>query len=1119
MRRFPVLCGWFVLLAPLALAQSPQLLATDPEKPDQKPHPITLSKADVHLLIAGRLCQTSMTLTFFNDSDRVLEGELVFPLPENAAVSGYALDVNRQLVDAVTIERDKARVVFESETRRGIDPGIVEQVQGNNFRTRVHPIPAKGARTIRVQYVSEPLSRGDQLVYALPIHWPGAAPAEVMVRVESFSAAPPRVEAIPDLKFESADEHHIGQRRIEKPKFDREVVATLPAAASPATVVEKHTQSTVSVENLDPKAAEQFSKTEFYFVANDAPRIDPQTTTATRAQPGRIGIAWDASLSRGGIDHAKEFELIKAHLAALGDVGLELTVFRNTAEPTKGFLIQKGDASELIKYLSALAYDGGTNLSAVALTKDTPAEPGINQAKTPPAIAYYLLFTDGLSNLGPDLPAKVEVPVYAISNDPRSNHNLLRRLSTTSGGQYINLQTLTAEQAVGSLIDSPFSLISIDSNPKEVDDLYPRLPQPVQGRVTVAGRLLARTAKITLNYGRNGAITQRVPVTLTQDGATGGGNLVSRFWAQLKLADLSAAPDRNEGDITALGKQFNLVTPYTSMIVLENVEQYLRYKIVPPKSRGDVYVQFMDQIEKQQVAVKQEEKAKIDRVVAMWNARLAWWNQEFKYAADFKYEAPEPAKPAATVAAAIDSERAGEARSRQAELATRDPAPSTGQPVADRAPAAPALAPASTTPSDGSIASNPAQQGQDAGGATSFGAGFSGRQGGAGGAPRESLGDSPANHQLARRVEYEDVLRYPENWPDARSADGLMGGLPRPRGRGEVATQRAYVANLDAGTEAYIKLKEWSADSPYLKALRAAPAADAYGVYLQQRKAYESSPAFYLDCADFFAQSNPDLALRILTNIPELALDDGRLLRIAAHRLQQLGQLDLAIDLFERVTKLRPEEPQSFRDLALALVDRADAFTAHHDIDRARSDYERSVQLLHKVVMNHWDRFDEIEVIALTEANRILSNLSTQDSALRTISNPFDSRLIKLLDPDLRIVMTWDTDNTDIDLHVTEPTGETCVYNHNRTSIGGALSKDFTQGYGPEEYVLRKLMPGQYKIQAHFYGSRDQKLIGPTTVQATVITHYGRPDEKRQSITLRLKDAKDMVDVGTVTLK
>src|SRR5207248_3310701 len=139
---------------------------------------------------------------------------------------------------------------------------------------------------------------------------------------------------------------------------------------------------------------------------------------------------------------------------------------------------------------------------------------------TSPAIAYHLLFTDGLSNLGLDLPAKVEVPVYAVSNDPRSNHNLLRRLSTTSGGQYINLLSLTAERAQTSLSDSPFSLISIDADPKEIVDLYPRLPQPVQGRVTVAGRLLVKNAKITLNYGRNGAVTQRVPITLTQDGAT-----------------------------------------------------------------------------------------------------------------------------------------------------------------------------------------------------------------------------------------------------------------------------------------------------------------------------------------------------------------------------------------------------------------------------------------------------------------------------------------------------------------------------------------------------------------------------------------------------------------------
>src|SRR5258706_15905256 len=135
-----------LLLSSFAFAQAPQLLVKNPDDPAAKPHPITLAKADVQLFIAGRLCQTTMTLTFANDADRVLEGELVFPLPENATVSSYGLDVGGQIVEAVTIEKEKARGVFEREARRGIEPGVVEQGQGNNLRTRGHPRPAKGPR-------------------------------------------------------------------------------------------------------------------------------------------------------------------------------------------------------------------------------------------------------------------------------------------------------------------------------------------------------------------------------------------------------------------------------------------------------------------------------------------------------------------------------------------------------------------------------------------------------------------------------------------------------------------------------------------------------------------------------------------------------------------------------------------------------------------------------------------------------------------------------------------------------------------------------------------------------------------------------------------------------------
>ncbi len=48
------------------------------------------------------------------------------------------------------------------------------------------------------------------------------------------------------------------------------------------------------------------------------------------------------------------------------------------------------------------------------------------------------------------------------------------------------------------------------------------------------------------------------------------------------------------------------------------------------------------------------------------------------------------------------------------------------------------------------------------------------------------------------------------------------------------------------------------------------------------------------------------------------------------------------------------------------------------------------------------------------------------------------------------------------------------------------------------------------------YGSRAAKLLGAVTIQLEIITHFGRPEEKRKSITLRLTDKKETVDVGSV---
>jgi Ca-activated chloride channel homolog len=99
--------------------------------------------------VTGLGARTRATLVFRNDLGRVLDGELVFPLPEGALISGFALDVNGRMADGVVVEAQEARIAFETEVRRAVDPGLVEWVRGNNFRTRVFPIPARGRRPSR----------------------------------------------------------------------------------------------------------------------------------------------------------------------------------------------------------------------------------------------------------------------------------------------------------------------------------------------------------------------------------------------------------------------------------------------------------------------------------------------------------------------------------------------------------------------------------------------------------------------------------------------------------------------------------------------------------------------------------------------------------------------------------------------------------------------------------------------------------------------------------------------------------------------------------------------------------------------------------------------------------
>ncbi|MBP7868061.1 MAG: DUF2135 domain-containing protein [Acidobacteria bacterium] len=967
------------LLSSLVLWFTGALVAQDGEpvllvKVKEAPEPLSVTQLKVEVLVYGFLAETRMMITFYNPHGRVLEGDLQFPLPEGAFVSGYALDVNGVMVDGVAVDREKGRVTFEKEVRKGVDPGLMEWTKGNNFRTRVYPIPAKGTRTVMVRYLSETVTAGGRTTYLLPLKH--KAPVKAFsLRVEVVKpAAEPRIVKgrLGSLQFAPWRESFVAEASLENAVPAEDLEIELPKAQTKRVQVQKGSDGHT------------------WFCVSDVPPV-PKASEGAPRHPKRVGVFWDASGSREGA-HERELGLLKAFFAAHAEapVTVDLVFFRNEAEEARTFTVEKGAADALLAARREAVYDGGTRTSALA---------PFPESRRPD---FYLLFTDGLSNFGKAEPPAFDAPVYALTEDVRADHPFLRQLALKTGGDYFNLKQVTDAEALRGIGSETFGFLRAEVSGGGVAEPYPQAVTPVHGRFTLVGRLSTPSATVTLCFGAGGRVTHRETVEVSAADAADG-DLLMTFWAQRKVAELTVAAKKNARLIAETGKRYGLVTPETSLIVLERLEQYVEHGIAPPKSLPAMRTEFERLVEQKRQAGEREREEKVNHIVALWKARVTWWETEFKVPANFRF---------------TDAERADDG---------------TPEPSASRSEAAMAM-PSVAPP-------------------------------------------APAPREAEERVVVASA--------DATAGMGAFDKKDKEKAAGPAGPA--------------IAVAPWDPDTPYLKVLKAAKPEAAYTAYLAERKKHRQSPAFFLDCAEFFFRAKQaGLAVRVLSNVAELELENAALLRVMAHRLAQADLLEDAADTFEEVLRIRPEEPQSWRDLGLVL-------------GRLKR-YPRAMELLNHVVMNRWDRFDEIEVITLMELNAMIPKAK----AAGVDAIPLDGRLVKLLDVDVRIVLTWDADLTDMDLWVTEPSGEKAMYSNNRTRIGGLVSRDFTQGYGPEEYCLHKAMHGTYVIEANYYGNRAQTLQGAVTLQVDVYTDYGRPTEKRKSLTLRLEQAKETLKVGQI---
>lgn len=944
---------------------------------DGKSAALGISAIDIDVQITGNLAYVLYDLTYYNHLDRVLEGELYFPLNDGQTVSHFELEVNDRLREGVIVEKEKGRIAFESTVRKQIDPGLIEWTKGNNFKTRIYPIPARGTKRVVIGFQQELKFTEDGAVFYLPMNFKdqvGSFKFNASALNQNAKPIVPKSE-FSDLIFEKWESSYRTQLSKENYIPNQDIGFLVPMVKS----------QSIGISAIGPK------QNNIYYGVIKHP------VSSGKLARDRVAVVFDASHSSTYRDIDKELNLIGEFIGEKSSP-IDLYVLRNDFVKTRVHSLE-----EVKNFIKSCPLDGATQFGAIDLESEQ--------------YDMVLLLSDGMQSFGQSNAKFGNNPVSTINSSKMANHSYLRLIARNQGGNYINLINTTVADGIVEL-GSGLPLFTIKENGLE----NIALRQYVSGKhiyYTFCGRSDNELKSISYTIGnKSGSLPIEASVV----------DYLGKIWAQRVVSDWSNFAHL-EADITQIGKDYHVVTPNTSLIVLDRVEDYVEHEIEPPAELLNEWVKL---ISEKKVNKKEADEAHFKKVIEDFEARKKWYEKDFDWKKVIKDKG---------LGADVDS------------LGNLIYRVQTGAFSND------------ITITD------------------SLGA----------------EGEMPMmfyNMDVAATETTDDVSDLEEavDGNFLRGRDDNINRLPQETEKDK--------SGKTAKNKAKIDIAAWSPDTPYMKKLKNINDKSLYPEYLVLKKEYQSQPSFFLDVADLFIEKKKnELALRILSNVAELKIEDHQLMRALAHRLDQLGYHQLAYYIFEEVARIRSEEPQSFRDLGL--------------VSYKLNKPQEAIDHLYSVIKTDWDdRFPGIEVIAACEMNYIIAN-SAQQLNLAGI----DNRLIYNMPMDIRVVTDWDADNCDIDLWVTDPLNEKCFYSHKETAQGGLMSNDFTRGYGPEEFNIKNGAPGSYKIEVNYFGSSQQTISGPTTIMIKIYTNYGKPNQKLREVTRRMTSTKEVIDIGNVVLE
>jgi Ca-activated chloride channel family protein len=543
--------------------------------------PVQVSGYDVRGEVRDDAAQLDYSIVFHNPTPQRLEGVLLVPIPADAVLSGFQMQVGGKTMKGELLDAGQAATVYENIVRQMRDPGLLELVGERLFRARVFPIEPGADVTVRLT-LSQVLHKSG-----------GVASLTIPVRSAQMTQGS-RGGASVDIRLHTTRPIRTLYTPESRLKLTRTGEREARAALSAADGAPDGDVTLFFSTQDDPLSAGLLTFREAgedgYFLLSLSPRA---RNAEAQAAPKDVVFVVDRS---GSMEESGKMDQARA--------AISYCVKRLSPRDRFGIVDFATDWNELearllpatednkaraLRYVERIEAAGGTNIEA-----------GLNEGLRllPPSdgrVPLLFFMTDGLPTVGQtdmtrllrqaqDRNAALKARLFAFGVGSDVNTLFLDKLAqgNRGTGDYVQpgenieskvsaLYQKVSRPALTDLHVDWQGLDAVQVYPRPVPDLFYGSELVLMGRYKAAGR-----GRLVVT-GRAGGREQRFefPVDLPERAAQNA--FLPRLWANAKVSheldavrlDGGAASQEVVDEIVRLAKRYGIVTPYTSYLITE----------------------------------------------------------------------------------------------------------------------------------------------------------------------------------------------------------------------------------------------------------------------------------------------------------------------------------------------------------------------------------------------------------------------------------------------------------------------------------------------------------------------------------------------------------------------